>query len=72
LRQPEFRVRLDALGTSFWKQCDGNTAVAEIARRMAGEVGCDAEAMWERIAGFLARLEREKLIVLTAPERDAG
>ena len=72
LSKPDFRVRLDALGTSFWKHCDGATAVSEIARRMAGELGCDAESLWQRIAGFMARLEREELIVLTAPDQECG
>ena len=70
LANPDFRVRLDALGTSFWKHCDGTAAVSEIAERMGGEFGCDAGSLWERIAGFIARLEREELIVWTVPDRD--
>ena len=72
LARPEFRVRLDALGTSFWKNCDGATPVAEIARRMAGEFGCDTESLWERISHFVARLEREELLGLTAADEDAS
>ncbi len=72
LARPDFRVQLDPLGTSFWKHCDGATPVSEIARRMAGEFGCAAESLWERIGRFVARLQRDDLVLLAPPDADPG
>ncbi len=69
LARPSFRVKLDELGTSFWRYCDGVTPIGEIARRMALELGTDAEPLEDRIGRFVARLEREGLVVFSSPEQ---
>ena len=69
LAKPDFRVKLDAMGTAFWQRCDGSTTVLEIADAMAGQSGSDLEDVIERLARFLARLEREEFIVMKAPEQ---
>ena len=63
LAKPNFRVKLDDWGTFFWRQCDGTTPICEITGRMAAEFGADEEALWDRIARFVAKLEHEGLVV---------
>jgi hypothetical protein len=70
LAKPNFRVRLDALGTAFWQHCDGSTPVLEIAEQMSAQSGSDVDDVLERLGRFLARLEREDFIVMNAQEGD--
>jgi len=69
LARPDFRVKLDDLGTSFWRLCDGTMPISEIAERIAVEFGAEEEALWDRIARFVVKLEREGLLVLAAPKK---
>ncbi len=69
LARSTFRVKLDELGTSFWRYCDGATPVGEIARRMALELGTEAEPLEDRIGRFVARLEHEGLVVFSSSEQ---
>lgn len=64
LRVPNVRVKLDAMGSFVWKQCDGRTTVAEIADRMNAEFGDSASAAHERIRSFLLTLEKSDLVNL--------
>lgn len=66
LAKPNFRVKLDAYGSFVWSQCDGNTTVAEMAERMREKFGEKAEPLYDRIARFLQRLEREDFLRLNA------
>jgi hypothetical protein len=55
LREPCFRIKLDALGASVWEACDGsltgNEIVSRIDRMHPGE-----DRIRERVAIFLKRL----------------
>lgn len=64
LAKPNFRVKLDAYGSFVWNQCDGNTTVAEMAERMREQFGEKVEPLYDRIAKFLQRLEREDFLRL--------
>jgi Coenzyme PQQ synthesis protein D (PqqD) len=64
LARPEFRVRLDAMGTAFWERCDGSTPVLKIAEEMSARSGSDVEDMIERLCYFLRKLEREDFVDL--------
>jgi hypothetical protein len=66
LARPDFRVKLDAMGTAFWQRCDGSTTVLEIADAMAACSESDVDEMLERLSRFLARLEHEEFIVMKA------
>ncbi len=70
LAKPNFRVKLDALGTAFWQRCDGSTPVLKIAEQMSAQSGSDVDDVLERLGRFLARLEREDFIVMNAQEGD--
>jgi hypothetical protein len=64
LSKPTFRLKLDALGSFVWQQCDGVTPVSVIAENMRREFGDKAEPVHERVATFVSRLQREKFLVL--------
>ena len=70
LRAPDYRVRLDAIGSFVWQQCDGSVTVAEIGARASVRFGGDAAAMAQRVGDFLAKMDRERFVALRA--RDAA
>ncbi len=70
LGSPDFRFKLDAMGTAFWQRCDGSTTVLEIAEAMAAQSRTDVEEMLERLGRFVARLEHEEFIVMDAQPGD--
>ena len=59
LKRPEFRVRLDALGTSVWERCDGVSTVLEIAASVHTRFGGDRDGIDERVSAFVVQLERD-------------
>ena len=61
---PNFRVKLDAYGSFVWHHCDGNTTIFEIGERMKKKFGEAVDPLYERIARFIQKLEREKFLVL--------
>jgi hypothetical protein len=65
LSKPDFRLKLDALGTFVWDRCDGMTPVSTIAENMRREFGETAEPVYERVVAFVSRLQRERFLVLT-------
>jgi hypothetical protein len=67
LRSPEIGVRLDAAGTFVWRQCDGQTTVAEIAARVRDRLGVDDREARDRVILFLRRLARSECIQFRAP-----
>ena len=70
LRSPHMRVKLDALGSFVWKQCDGKTTVAAIAERMEAAFGGSTESVLDRIRTFLLTLEKSDLVNLYSREID--
>jgi hypothetical protein len=65
LSKPNFRLKLDALGSFVWDHCDGVTPVSVIAENMRREFGAKAEPVYERVTAFIWRLERERFLVFT-------
>jgi hypothetical protein len=65
LSRPDFRLKLDALGTFVWNGCDGLTPVSTIAENLRREYGETAEPVYERVVAFVSRLERERFLVMT-------
>jgi hypothetical protein len=64
LRRPTFRITLDTFGSFIWLRCDGNTPVSDIGTALRTEFGPDVEPLYERIAAFLRKLEREDLLLI--------
>jgi len=66
MAKPDFRVRLDPYGSLIWQHCDGKTAVSEIGEKLRATFGSSIEPLYERLGQFIARLEREDLVVVSA------
>jgi hypothetical protein len=66
-RPQHVRLRLDELGSYVWSCCDGGTPVGEIVTAMAQRFGAEEEEMAPRVALFLNRLARERLITWEDP-----
>ncbi len=63
LGRSEFvRVNLDELGAFVWKKCDGATSVLEIVQEVETAFSGDSGSISQRVATFLHRLAREKLV----------
>jgi hypothetical protein len=56
------RVNLDELGTFVWRKCDGATSVWEIVREVETVFSENRDSTGQRVATFLNRLAREKLV----------
>lgn len=62
-----FRVRLDTDGTFVWSRCDGATTVLQIADRLHASLGGDLAAVRDRVARFVEKLARDRLVTLELP-----
>ncbi len=65
---PHYRIRLDEVGTLVWKACDGRTSLAEIARAMRAAFGDRAEPAEERLARFVRRMLKGRMIAVAEPD----
>lgn len=64
---PHYRIRLDDIGTHVWKSCDGRTSLVEIARSMRLAFGDRIEPADERLARFVGRMLRSRMIAVEEP-----
>ena len=62
LKRPYFKVKLDAVGSFVWEQCDGKRTVQEIAQNLKERFGEEVEPLYDRIALFLQNLEKNRFI----------
>jgi len=62
LKNPYYRIRLDALGSSVWELCDGHLTVKELGRKLKDKFGDNAEPLFDRLALFLQSLEKNRFI----------
>ncbi len=67
LKKKYFHVKLDPFGSHIWRACDGKTKVATIAESFRDSFG-DVPELYERIAKFLGRLERDGLLRMKEEE----
>ena len=65
---PHYRIRLDEVGTLVWKACDGRTSLAEIARSMRSAFGVRVEPAEERLARFVRRMLKGRMLTLGEPD----
>ncbi len=61
--QPFFKIKLDALGSLIWENCDGEHTVQEIYELLQ-KAFPEEENLKERYTLFVKRLAREKFITL--------
>ena len=65
---PHYRIRLDEVGTLVWKACDGRTSLAQIARSMRAAFGDRVEPADERLARFVGRMLKGRMIAVAEPD----
>lgn len=64
LAKPNIKLKLDELGSYVWNKCDGQTSIESIGMEMSTKFGQPLEPMYERIGKFVAKLERNKYLLL--------
>lgn len=62
LRDPYYRIRLDAVGSFVWKACDGETSLRVIAEQMRRHFGKEIEPAEHRLGRFVQTMLRSRLI----------
>lgn len=63
MKHPYYKIKLDEIGSFFWLNCDGTRTVQEIAELHRTNFGEKVEPLYERIAHFLASLEKNRCII---------
>lgn len=63
MKQPYYKINLDDIGSFFWLKCDGIRTVKEIAELHKNKFQDRVEPLYDRIAQFLASLEKNHLII---------
>ncbi len=63
MKQPYYKIKLDDIGSFFWSKCDGIRTVKEIAELHKKKFEDRVEPLYDRIAHFLASLEKNHLII---------
>ena len=64
LKNPNYEVKLDAIGAFLWKECDGRNSVHEISIELVKEFGDEIEPVYERIKIYINMLKNLKAIEL--------
>lgn len=59
---PYYRIRLDEVGSLIWQACDGETSLAQIARRMRDRFGDKVEPVDQRLVQFVRSLLKGRMV----------
>jgi len=62
MKRPNWKIRLDDIGSFVWLQCDGRATVREIGKLMKDRFGEKAEPVYDRLALFLRNLTESRFI----------
>jgi hypothetical protein len=62
LKNPEFSVKLDEVGTFVWQQIDGKNTFAQIAAKMQENFGESIEPVEDRLGQFINSLRQHNFI----------
>lgn len=62
LRLPDYRIRLDEMGTLVWKLCDRKATASQIAERMRRRFSGKVEPAEDRLYDFIMQLKRAGMI----------
>jgi hypothetical protein len=71
LAKPDLRVRLDAVGSFVWAQCDGTATIRQIGERVTAQFGGDGDARRQDVIRFVRKLVREESLSFQAPGQPA-
>lgn len=63
MKRPYYKIKLDDIGSFFWLKCNGTRTVQEIAELHKSKFEDKVEPLYDRIAQFLASLEKNRLII---------
>jgi len=61
---PHYRIRLDEIGAFVWKSCDDKTPLLVTADKMRTRFGSDIKPAERRLAQFIRKMLRSKIIEL--------
>ena len=64
MKNKTYTLKLDAIGSFVWNECDGEKNVHDISQNMLEEFGEEIEPVYERISLFLKTLTNVKAIEL--------
>jgi len=62
MKHPYYKVKLDEMGSFFWKNCDGKNNIKEIARLHKEKFGEKADPVLDRISLFVKSLDKNDFI----------
>ena len=62
LKNPYYRIRLDAVGSFTWELCDGHSTVEELGRKLKNRFKDKVEPLYDRLGLFLQNLEKNHFI----------
>lgn len=62
LKNPYYKIWLDAVGSCVWEHCDGLLTVKEVGRKLKDKFGDQLEPLYDRLARFLQDLEKNRFI----------
>ena len=67
LKDKNFKVNLDELGSVVWENADGKNTVKIIGEILGQKFGPEIEPIYERLTNFLVQLHKQKFIRLDCP-----
>lgn len=62
LKNPCYRIRLDAVGSFIWELCDGHLTVKELGNKLKDKFKDKVEPLYDRLSLFLQNLEKNHFI----------
>jgi len=62
LKNPYYKISLDAMGSSVWELCDGYSTVKELGRKLKDKFKDKVEPLYDRLGLFLKNLEKNRFI----------
>ena len=70
LKRPDFRVRLDEIGSHVWDRCDGTATVLDLAASVWQTFGGDRDGIDERVSAFVLGLARDGYVTMLDGEQE--
>ncbi len=68
LRQPQYEIRLDEIGSFVWRQIDGKRTIREIGELLHREFGEKVEPPVERLGEFIRILDHGEFVTFKSSE----
>ena len=62
MKSPNYKIKLDDIGSFIWDLCDGSNNVKEIGRQLEEKFGDKVEPLYDRLRIFFQNLEKNKFI----------